>query len=52
MHLDHTTLRHLALLLSLLAAIAVWLLALLLLLETTRQLLEVLSYIVELAQLS
>jgi hypothetical protein len=52
MHLDPNTLRNLGLALSLLGALLVWVVALLLLLEVTQKLLDVLHYVVELAQLS
>lgn len=48
----HFTLHQLWLLIALLLAIALWIVCLFLLMETTRQLLDVLHYVVELAQLS
>lgn len=52
MHLDPNTMRNLGLVISLLGAIVVWCVALLLLMETTRQLLDVLHYVMEIAQMS
>lgn len=46
------SLREIALVLALLLAIALWILCLILLMEVTKQLLDVLNYVVELAQLS
>lgn len=49
--MHHFTLNQVWLLFALLLAIALWVLCLYLLMEVTRQLLEVLHYVVELAQL-
>lgn len=46
------SLREILLLVGLLVAVACWVVCLLLLMETTKQLLDVLHYVVELAQLS
>jgi len=51
MHLDRSTLTNLAVLAAILIGILVWAAAILLLIEVTRQLLDTLHYIVELAQL-
>jgi hypothetical protein len=51
MHLEPTTLKTLTMILIFLAAIAVWIAALLLLVEVTHQLLDVLAYIMKLAQM-
>jgi hypothetical protein len=51
MHLEPTTLKVLGLILAFIAAVIVWVIALLLLMEVTRQLLDVLAYIMKLAQL-
>lgn len=51
MHVDPATLRTLAMVLMFLVGIFVWVVAILLLIDVTRQLLEVLSYIMKLAQL-
>jgi len=52
MHLDRNTLTNLSVLVAILVGVFVWVTAILLLIEVTRQLLDTLSYIVELAQLS
>lgn len=52
MHVDPATLRTLAMILIFLAGVLAWVVALLVLMETTRQLLDVLEYIMKLAQLS
>ena len=52
MHLDTGTMKHLSIIVMMLAGITVWVVALCLLLAVTRQLLDVLIYIMELAQLS
>lgn len=52
MHLDKSTLQNLAMAAVFVLALVVWVIAILLLMAVTRQLLETLSYIVELAQLS
>jgi uncharacterized protein YoxC len=46
------SIREILLYLALLVAIALWVLCIYLLMETTKQLLDVLHYVVELAQLS
>lgn len=52
-HMHHKiSLREILLVVALLIAIACWVVVLLLLMETTKQLLDVLHYVVELAQLS
>ena len=51
MHLKPTTLKTLGMILVFLTAIFVWVIAILLLIEVTKQLLDVLSYIMKLAQL-
>ena len=52
MHVDPTTLKTLGMIAVFLAGVFVWCLAILLLIEVTRQLLDVLAYIMKLAQLS
>lgn len=52
-HMHHKiSIREILLYLGLLIAIALWILCLILLMETTKQLLDVLHYVVDLAQLS
>jgi hypothetical protein len=52
-HMHHKiSIREILLYLALLVAIALWVLCIYLLMETTKQLLDVLHYVVELAQLS
>jgi hypothetical protein len=52
MHLDRNTLTNLAVLAAVLIGTFVWIAAILLLIEVTRQLLDTLHYIVDLAQMS
>ena len=52
MHLDHNTLTNLSVLLAILIGIFVWIMAILLLIEVTKQLLDTLAYIVEIARMS
>jgi hypothetical protein len=52
LHVDPNTLKTLTMILVFLAGVLAWVVALLVLIETTRQLLEVLEYIMRLAQLS
>lgn len=52
MHVDPATIKTLAMILVFLAGVFVWIVSILLLVEVTRQLLDVLSYIMKLAQLS
>jgi hypothetical protein len=51
MHLEPTTLKTLGMIAVFLAGIFVWICSVLLLIEVTKQLLDVLSYIMKLAQL-
>ena len=52
MHLDKSTLTSLGLFAVLLFGIFVWIVGILLLLEVTRQLLDTLSYVMDIAQMS
>jgi H+/Cl- antiporter ClcA len=52
MHVDPGTMKVLGMIAVFLAGVFAWVVALLMLLEATRQLLDVLRYVVELAQLS
>lgn len=52
MHVDPATIRTLSMILVFLAGVLAWVVTLLILIETTRQLLDVLEYIMKLAQLS
>lgn len=52
MHLDKPTLQNLAMAALFILALVVWVIGILLLMAVTKQLLDTLSYIVELAQLS
>lgn len=52
MHLDKSTLTSLGLFAVLLFGIFVWIVGILLLLEVTRQLLDTLSYVIDIAQMS
>jgi hypothetical protein len=52
MHVDPNTIRTLAMIGVFLAGVLAWVCTLLVLIETTRQLLDVLEYIMRLAQLS
>jgi hypothetical protein len=51
MHVDPATLRTLAMVLVFLAGVFVWIMSILLLVQVTQQLLDVLSYVMKLAQL-
>ena len=51
MHLEPHTLKMLGMMLVLLAGVVAWVVAILLLIEVTKQYLDVLSYIMKLAQL-
>ena len=52
MNLDRNTLTNLSVLAAILVGVFIWVTAILLLIEVTRQLLDTLAYIVEIAQLS
>ena len=52
MHFDRNTLTNLSVLLAILIGIFVWVMAILLMIEVTKQLLDTLAYIVEIARMS
>lgn len=52
MHLDRNTITNLSILAAILIGMLVWVVAILLLMEVTQQLLDTLNYVVEIAQMS